>query len=165
MALDITVSLVLRVLLAFIFVRAAVHKARNFKQFLEQLDDYELLPPGLLPEISLLIIVTESALALTLPVPVWSFPPLLAAALLGAYAFAMGINLARGRIDLDCGCAGPAEFSPGLSWALVIRNSVLVLLALAAAMPITERTLSLQDMGTVTVASLAAILLYSVAEV
>ena len=47
-----------------------------------------------------------------------------AAALLAAYGAAIGVNLARGRRHIDCGCVGPAARRPIGGW-LVARNGVL----------------------------------------
>jgi len=57
-------------------------------------------------------------------------PALFAAGLLGLYALAMAINLFRGRNHIDCGCSGPSDRTQIISWSLVKRNLVLVLLAL-----------------------------------
>jgi len=43
------------------------------------------------------------------------------AGLLVVYAAGIGINLIRGRRDIDCGCNGPAS-KQVLSWWLVARN-------------------------------------------
>jgi hypothetical protein len=161
MTIDFTVSMVLRLLLAYIFLRAALHKTSDLPHFVAQLDAYDVLPQRMLRGVAWLLVATEIALALTLPLQDWWISPLVAAALLGVYALALAINLLRGEEDLDCGCDGPAEFPQGISWALVGRNAVLMLLALATALPVAARELSLQDFGTVTFASAAAILLYS----
>jgi hypothetical protein len=55
-------------------------------------------------------------------------PELSAAGLLLLFALAMGINLRRGRRHIDCGCFQNA-LKQTLSWALVMRNVVLALLA------------------------------------
>src|SRR5262249_14927936 len=58
-----------------------------------------------------------------------------AAALLGLYAAAIAVNLARGRRHLDCGCTGPALRRPISGW-LVLRNLVLVAIAPADLAPL-----------------------------
>jgi glucose dehydrogenase len=73
----------------------------------------------------------------------------------------MSINLARGRNDLDCGCTGPAHIPQTIGWALVIRNGVLVIFALATALPMTSRALSIQDISTIVLASIAVMFLYA----
>ena len=45
--------------------------------------------------------------------------------LLALYAGAMAVNLARGRRDLDCGCAGPGVRRP-VGEGLLIRNGALI---------------------------------------
>ena len=59
---------------------------------------------------------------------------IIAAGLLVIYAVAIGVNLKRGRRQIDCGCGD--EPTP-LSRALVVRNCVLVALAAGAyALPV-----------------------------
>jgi hypothetical protein len=57
---------------------------------------------------------------------------LVAACLLALYGTAIGINLARGRDNIDCGCTGPA-LGQTLSGWLIMRNLVLVGVALVGA--------------------------------
>jgi uncharacterized membrane protein YphA (DoxX/SURF4 family) len=161
MVIDLTVSMILRLLLAYIFLRAALHKVSDLQRFVAQLDAYDLLPQRLLHRVAYLLIATECTLALTLPVPIWWLPPVVAATLLGVYALAIAINLLRGEDDLDCGCSGSADFPQGISWALVGRNAILVLAALFAAVSISERALSLHDAATIAFASIAVVLLYN----
>ena len=66
---------------------------------------------------------------------------LLGAALLLVYAAAMGWKLLRGRSDLKCGCAGPAEdttINAGLVW----RNLVCAQLAVLAANPVAANSVT-----------------------
>jgi hypothetical protein len=161
MTLDATVRVVLGILLAFIFLRAAWHKVADTPRFIAQLGAYRLLPGPILPLLAALFILLEVYLAATLPLPGWRSSALLAAALLCVYALAMGINLARDRHDLDCGCGGPAGDAQAISWALVVRNGLLATLALIAALPVARRTWSALDVGTALLAGVAACLLYS----
>ena len=86
-----------------------------------------------------------------------------AAALIALYAAAIGINLWRGRRDIDCGCAGPDQAQP-LRPVLLLRNSVLVGLALLASTLPMARDLGFFD-GFVTVAASAvALLIYAAAD-
>ena len=55
-------------------------------------------------------------------------------ALLLTYAIAIAINLARGRRDLDCGCAGPNERRPIAAW-MVWRNVGIAILLAAVLLP------------------------------
>ncbi len=162
--MDITVSYILRILLVFIFSRAALHKLCNFRHFNAQLRSYRLLPEPLLPTFSCFLILIEGFLALGVLVKDWLYPSFIAAGALALYAVAMSINLLQGRDDLDCGCSGPSGFRQSVSWALVIRNGVLVFFALATALPTTSRTLSMQDISTIFLASIAVIFIYASVE-
>ena len=51
-----------------------------------------------------------------------------AVCLLAVYTAAIGINLARGRFDVDCGCSGPGG-GRRLGLSLVLRNGVVLLVA------------------------------------
>lgn len=161
MSIDITISYILRFLLVFVFLRAVLHKLGNYSHFNVQLETYRLLPTHLLPAFSCFIILVEGFLTFGLLVKGWLYPSFIAAALLALYAGAMSINLIQGRDDLDCGCSGPSEFGQRISWALVFRNGVLAFFALATAWPITSRSLSVVDITTVVLASIAVICLYA----
>jgi hypothetical protein len=161
MPVDITISFIIRFLLVFIFARGVLHKLRNFSHFTVQLSSYRLVPDSLIPAFSCFLILVEGFLAFSLLVEGWLYPSLIAAAILAFYAGAMGINLLRGREDLDCGCNGPSNFVQGISWALIVRNCVLAIFALAAASPVTSRSVSVADITTVVFASIAVICIYA----
>ena len=57
-----------------------------------------------------------------------------AAALLVVFAWAMAINIRRGRRAIDCGC-GRSQLRQPLGWGLVVRNVVLALLVAIRALP------------------------------
>lgn len=161
MSVDITISYILRFLLVFVFLRAVLHKLGSYSHFYAQLRSYRLLPDPLLPAFSCFLILVEGFLAFSLLVTDWLYPSFIAAAVLALYAGAMSINLIQDRDDLDCGCSGAAEFGQSVSWALVFRNCVLATFALATAWPITSRSLSVVDITTVVLASIAVICLYA----
>ena len=158
MSIALTLAIIVRVLLAFVFLRAAWHKARDLPHFRAQLQAYHLLPAALLPALSWLLPFVELVLACTLPVWVWPLPPYLAGGLLALYTAALAINLWRGREDIDCGCGGASE--QAISWALVVRNTFLILLSLIAILPVASREISLLELGTVVPAGITVILVY-----
>jgi hypothetical protein len=160
MSIDIEISFIVRFLLVFIFSRAALHKVSNYQQFYTQLKAYHLLPVPLLPAFAIFLALIEAYLAVTLLVQGWLYPSFIAAALLALYALAMSINLVKGRIDLDCGCGGPSAFPQTISWALVNRNCVLVIFALATVLPVNSYQQSIQNIGTIVLASIAVIFIY-----
>jgi hypothetical protein len=152
------------VAIAVLLASAATHKVRAPARFARQLADYQLLPDSLVRPVARLIPLLELAIAFALLVPVsrgWA--ALSAAGLLALYAAAIGINLWRGRRDIDCGCAGPDQAQP-LRPVLLLRNSVLVVLALLASVAPIARDMTLFD-GFVTVAAAAvALLIYAAAD-
>jgi hypothetical protein len=153
-------ALAISVLLA----SAATHKLRAPARFAKQLADYQLLPDALVRPGARLIPLLELAIAFALLVPLsrgWA--ALSAASLIALYAAAIGINLWRGRRDIDCGCAGPDQAQP-LRPILLLRNSVLVALALLASVAPIARDMTVFD-GFVTLASAAvALLIYAAAD-
>lgn len=150
--------------IAVLLASAATHKVRAPARFARQLADYQLLPDSLVRPVARLVPLLELAIAFALLVPVsrgWA--ALSAASLLALYAAAIGINLWRGRRDIDCGCAGPDQAQP-LRPVLLLRNSVLVVLALLASVAPIARDMTLFD-GFVTVAAAAvALLIYAAAD-
>lgn len=108
---------------------AAWHKWQAFADFQRALAAYQLLPASQLRTASYAVVLSEALIAVLIwfsPIGAWS-----AAALFAGYAAAMGINLVRGRRDMDCGCGGaPIRISSHL----LVRNGALVVLAVAGAL-------------------------------
>ena len=150
--------------IAVLLASAATHKVRAPARFARQLADYQLLPQALVRPSARLVPVVELGIAFALLVPLSrSWAALAAAGLLALYAAAIGINLWRGRADIDCGCAGPDQAQP-LRPVLLVRNSALVALALLASVAPVARDLTLFD-GFVTLAAAAvALLIYAAAD-
>ncbi|TDF80736.1 MauE/DoxX family redox-associated membrane protein [Pseudomonas sp. H9] len=150
--------------IAVILASAATHKVRAPARFAGQLEDYQLLPKVLVKLIARGLPLVEIGVAFALLVPA-SRPiaALLAAGLLALYAAAIGINLWRGRADIDCGCSGPDQAQP-LRPLLLARNSVLVVLALTAGITPQARDLGFFDGFVVIAASTVLLLVYAAAE-
>lgn len=158
MSLDPAVALALRAALALLFAAAAVHKLRDFSSFRAAFAAYDLVPASAAGVAARATVALEIALSIALIAG--SRPaPFGAAALLTVYALAIGVNLARGRRDLDCGCAGPASRSR-ISEGLVARNLILAGLALAASLPATARPFVWLDAFTVAAAVLSLALVH-----
>lgn len=131
--------------LALLLGAAGVHKLRDTLGFMAVLQSYELLPHGLLRPVTLLLpwleIVAAAGLLLAFRQPV---VVLLAAALLLTYGAAMALSLFQGRRIADCGCQAGAQ-RQAVSWPLVWRNLILMLLALNLLLPPSGRTLVFYD--------------------
>lgn len=150
--------------IAVLLASAATHKLRAPARFAKQLADYQLLPEALVRPSARVIPVVELAIAFALLVPVSrSWAALTAASLIALYAAAIGINLWRGRRDIDCGCAGPDQAQP-LRPVLLLRNSVLVGLALLASVAPIVRDLNVFDGFVTLFASAVALLIYAAAD-
>ena len=162
--LDPGIGCLLAGALALLFAHAAWHKWRALAHFRGQLAAYRLLPDALLGVAGVGVPLAETAIAVLLLIgPLRAAAALAGAALLLAYAAAMGINLARGRRDLDCGCAGPAERRPIAAW-MVWRNVLLSLVLLALGRPWSERALGAVDLLTIGGGVLVLVLLYAAVE-
>jgi hypothetical protein len=107
------------------------------------LRNYRLLPERLLTP-SLYAIIAFELLAVAGLLTNSRLGSGVAAGLLAIYTFSISINLVRGRLDIDCGCSGPA-IRHTLSVWLVVRNSGLLAAALLTLPASNPRPLSLLD--------------------
>lgn len=116
-------------LLGAIFIVAGLQKLRQPSHYATVIADYRLLaekpPASLAWSLGLLELLAGSALLLP---PARVPAAVILALLLLGYALAIAVNIARGRSDIDCGCAGPMQ-QQSLSTGLVWRNLVLMLAA------------------------------------
>lgn len=162
--MDPVAHVVLRAALALLFLAAALHKVRDPGRFRVTLAEYRLLPRALVAAAAAALVAAEAGVAVALALPGRSLPGALGAAgLLAVYGLAVAVNLARGRRDLDCGCAGPALRRP-ISGGLVVRNAVLAAAALATLAPVGPRPLVWLDAVTVLGATGALAALWAAAE-
>lgn len=129
-------ALVARGLLGAIFLQAGLQKLRHYAEWQGVVGNYRVMPFTLVPAFSYALPVAEIGLAVAL----WFGRGAAAAGgaagsaavLLVLFCVAIGINLARGRSHIDCGCF-QSSLRQALSGSLLVRNGVLVLIALAAA--------------------------------
>ncbi len=119
---------------SLLFAAGVVEKLRDPRRFVAAVRAYRLLPSPVVSAAAGAIMLTEAALALAVWTDAWQRQALGSmAALLSVYWLAIAINLKRGRRDIDCGCSGPA-MRQTLSGGLLVRNALLVVLVLAAAL-------------------------------
>jgi hypothetical protein len=160
MTMDPAIDLTIRAALALLFAVAAAHKLRDMTAFRGTFADYRLLPDAA----AWAVPAAEAAVALLLVAPATgALGKAASMALLLAYAAAIGVNLARGRRHIDCGCAGRHARRP-IGPGLVVRNTLLAGVALAALAPVHERPLVWVDALTVSGAVLALAALYVAAD-
>jgi hypothetical protein len=121
------IALAIRVLVALLFLTAAIGKFRHRQVFRGVVANYRVLPEGAVPAFALLLPPVEAAVAAGLLFVPSPWPAVSAAALLTLFAVAMAINIRRGRRHIDCGCF-QSTLKQTLSWILVARNAGLALL-------------------------------------
>ncbi|MBS0393223.1 MAG: methylamine utilization protein MauE [Proteobacteria bacterium] len=135
--------------LGLLLAQAAAGKWRRHEEFAAVLANYRLFPAALVRPLAWLVPAIETVLAGGLLLPATrASAALVGAALMLAYAGAITVNLRRGRLDLDCGCAGPAERRPIAPWMLV-RNALLAAAFGLLVLPWSARALTATDLLTV----------------
>jgi hypothetical protein len=146
---------------ALLFASAGIHKVRGVARFTEIFVAYRVLPNVLGRRISRLIPCFEVAIAIAL---LWEpsrrMAVIAAIAALIAYALGMGLNLLRGRRDLDCGCGTARDRRPIAGW-MVWRNLFLAAALGSAALPWSPRALNSTDLLTVMGGLIVAVALYA----
>jgi hypothetical protein len=145
-----------------VLARAVIEQALAFATHIANLRDYRLLPDQLVPIAAAALLAAEIAAMAGLVVPV-AVPigAVLATLLLVLYAAAMAAVLWSGRGEIECGCGGDGQL---VSWALVARNGVLVVIAAGILLPETSRPLHWPDLLVGPVAVLVLYLLLAIAE-
>jgi hypothetical protein len=137
--IDPVIDITIRGAFALLFALAAMEKLHDRETFQIQLEEYQLVPKGLLPAAGMAIILVEVAIAIALLIQDSFYGVMMGCALLAVYASAILINLIRGRTWMDCGCLGSA--GEGLSYWLVTRNLVMLAALMILLLPTIERTL------------------------
>lgn len=118
-----------------VFLQAALAKLLNRDVLPGVIANYRLLPAALVGPAALLLAPAELAISLGLLLGGHWLAALAAIALLLVFAAAMGINIARGRRHIDCGC-GRSQLRQQLSWLLVGRNLALAALLVPRLLPV-----------------------------
>jgi uncharacterized membrane protein YphA (DoxX/SURF4 family) len=143
--LDPVFAWVLRSSLAALFATAAIHKIRDPRAFLRTFSEYKILPRRLTAPGAIALVVAELSISIGLLVGARGYLAELAAvSLLLVYTLAIGVNLLRGRRNIDCGCLGPASRQTLSGW-LLFRNALLTIGAAAICLPISGRRLEFVD--------------------
>jgi len=158
--MDPVFTIIVSICMSLMFGFAAVHKLKAVTVFKATMDEYQLVPRMLSGVVVALLILAELAAAILVLVPaVRTTGLMIMAALLFIYAGGIGINLLRGRRDIDCGCSGPSSRHELSGW-LVLRNLVLLSLVLLAANPSAQRPMNWLDAVVVLFSVLVASGLY-----
>lgn len=130
--LQASAGLMLRVYAGLLLLFAAATKIGDPLKFEAVLSGYRVVPEPLLPIVARTLPAIEGLIGLLLIAMVGGgYECFAAASLLACFAVAVGMNLARGRTEIDCGCGGivPTTIHRGI----VIGNVLLAALLIAVA--------------------------------
>jgi uncharacterized membrane protein len=147
--------------LALIFGASGVMKFRDLEMFEGAMANYQLLPRSLEKPFAYFIPLLEFACAAGL-----MFSKTRAASATGLlillllFTGAIGINLMRGRVNIDCGCFGPLLRQELSGW-LLLRNVFLMILAAAMLLPENGRVIERLDFATIVLGAATMVILYA----
>lgn len=160
--MDPLINLTIAVAIAALCGASAAHQLLGWTEWPGIVRNYRLIPESVTPVVAAAIPLLEGLAAAGLLWPrTRALGAMGAAGLLTLFAFALWINIRRGRSHIDCGCFG-SRLRTGLSRGMVWRNLLLAALTLSLLVPVTARALSILEVAVslVNVATLA--LLYPV---
>lgn len=167
MLIDPLITKAISIGLGLMFIIAAYHKLAEAAQFRVTLLEYQVMPETLVAPASRVIPIVELLLGGAWLIGYYSqgMTAIASALLLGVYALAIGINIARGRVHFDCGCGfgGQSENEQYLSGGLILRNLLLIAAALVTLAPAGTREFGMGDYLTLVAVILAGSLLFAAA--
>ena len=144
LALDPVLGHGLSASLALILLPGALHKLRDPSLFARSVEDYDLLPPALVPWMAWGLSLLELAAGISL-LPMLTRPlgGLLSLLALSLSSIGVALALHRGRRQIDCGCGSGVSLrlSAGLLW----RNAVLLAAAWLTLLPLSSRPVAWPD--------------------
>ena len=143
---------------ALLFACTGVEKMRQLDVVSEQISEYAILPSLLAPVAARLVALLEITTATLLITQYYVIGAQLGILMLLIYATAIGVNLTRGRITIDCGCQ--LQSSNGISWFLVTRNIAMAGLLTIVVLPGLSRELLWLDFVVIAFGLASATLVY-----
>ena len=162
--LDPIYSLIVTLRVAVVFAHAATHNVLAYTRHVASVAEYQGMPARLVPLLAPLVIVLEFAAAILVLLPATRpMGLILAAGLLLAYLFSIGLNLLRGRTSIDCGCGWGSQAHPISGW-LLIRNLLYIAITQMALLPLANRSMHLADWILIALASSAVIAIYYIGD-
>jgi len=158
--LDPILGLTAALTLALVFGLGAVSKFAAWAELEGVVANFRVLPRALVPLVARLLPPVEVLLAIGVLIPATRAAAALGmAVLLVVFAAAIALNVARGRTGIDCGCFR-SSLKQNLSWWLVLRNGLLLGLALACVATPGPRELGWADNFIVVMAALTLFIAY-----
>ena len=123
-------------LCAVVLLIGGLDKVRNFDLFEGSVLAYRLVPVTLSKPFSVLFVAAElGAVALLLVPQTRHYGALLALLTIAVATAGVVVNLLRGHTNVSCGCGNLKQQSAGLSWWLVVRNTLLLAIAAMLLLP------------------------------
>jgi hypothetical protein len=160
MTIDPGVAWLIIACAGLLFLVAALHKLRDLRRFREVFAAYQILPVAAGRLLAPVVPALELAVAVGLLVDdLRTLALRTGVGLMLAYGAGIAINLARGRRDLDCGCAGPNDRRPIAAW-MVWRNVGMAILLSAVLLPWSDRPVVATDAVTVGFGTACCALVY-----
>jgi hypothetical protein len=160
--IDPVIHLVASGFIIIVLARAAIEKAFDFGIFTAIMRDYGLLPARLIAPAAVMLLAGEVIAIACLIAPGFAAAgALFAGGLFAVYGVAIGVALLSGRTEIECGCGGEGQM---ISWALVVRNVVLIMISGLCSLGVADRPLAWPDFVVGLLAILVAFLLLSIAE-
>lgn len=126
----ISIEFVASTLLGYMFLSSSIIKLSDLQTHYLSVSAYKIIPDKYTYSFSILEAVYEAMIALCLIFGLFlKIAFLNGALLLTIYSIAIGINLKRGRTDLDCGCGGIVG-NHKISRKLIWRNLFLITISI-----------------------------------
>jgi hypothetical protein len=128
---------VVALFLMWLFIRASIHKLQvdNREYYKLLFADYGISNSNIAFVLLYLLGVVEMIIPFALLLESSRLmASIIAVLLLSTYLVGMAVQLIQGKRDMSCGCSGPNS-QMKISWSLIIRNAVLVLLTLSCMLP------------------------------
>jgi uncharacterized membrane protein len=148
--IDPAISWTLSLALAMVFGASAVIKLVAFSEFRGALENYRIVPERLSLSVAVLVPISEIAGAIGLLIPrFYLAAAMLLIFLVAIFTAAIGINMMRGRLYIDCGCFGPMLRQPLSYWLSALPHGARIMTAL--------------DVVTITLGASTLVLLYGAA--
>jgi uncharacterized membrane protein len=161
--IDPAISWTISLALALVFGASATIKFVDFSEFRGALENYRIVPARLSLSAAVIVPIGELGCAIGLLIPRFHLAAaMLLIFLVAIFTAAIGINMMRGRLYIDCGCFGPMLRQP-LSYWLPARNGVLMLLGAVVALPYGARIMTALDVVTITLGASTLVILYGAA--
>jgi hypothetical protein len=112
--------------LGVIFLYAGFIKIVDPLGFAQALYNYHILPGWMINPVAIILPWVELVTAGSLLFGIWQLGGgVVATALLGVFALALGINLARG-VSISCGCFSTASTAAPITWFHLARDLILL---------------------------------------